>query len=75
MSGEYKKQLVDEAATLEFGKDLAHATFVNPDNETTGDAPGTPSIGGIIHLHGDLGAGKTKPLLVALCADMAMRAQ
>lgn len=44
-------RLADEAATLRFGRQLARATFA---------APGPPATaGGMIYLHGELGAGKT----------------
>lgn len=57
----YQKHLEDEAATLEFGQQLARATFVDSAYELddSGAELGAPSTGGIIHLTGDLGAGKT----------------
>ena len=57
----YEIQLKDEAATLRFGAALARATFVNPETKPA-EIPvgvGVPTLGGIVHLHGDLGAGKT----------------
>lgn len=57
----YQLQLEDEAATLKFGSALAKATFSDStvDVDDIGEGVGVPTIGGIIHLHGDLGAGKT----------------
>ncbi len=53
--------LADEAATLAFGANLARATFAdlaaNPDPEQP--SLGMKTLGGVIHMHGDLGAGKT----------------
>ncbi len=60
MGNQYSEQLPDEAATIEFGKRLARATFAQPDQDPPGnDSVGCPSLGGIVHLLGDLGAGKT----------------
>jgi len=53
--------LADEEATIAFGTKLAQATFA-----LAGDVPdltqpelGVNTSGGVIHMHGDLGAGKT----------------
>ena len=54
----YKERLADEDATLDFGRRLANATFAQSENQL-GNGSGVPSLGGVIHLHGDLGAGKT----------------
>ncbi|NKB35061.1 MAG: tRNA (adenosine(37)-N6)-threonylcarbamoyltransferase complex ATPase subunit type 1 TsaE [Pseudomonadales bacterium] len=52
--------LSDEEATISFGKDLARATFGNTVNaDKLGEGIGTETIGGVIHLNGELGAGKT----------------
>jgi tRNA threonylcarbamoyladenosine biosynthesis protein TsaE len=53
--------LADEAATLAFGISLARATFRNPADSPDIAQPGlgVKTSGGVIHMHGDLGAGKT----------------
>lgn len=61
MIQDFKKLLRTEAATLKFGRDLARATFdpAHQDETAPASGVGVPHGGGIIHLHGDLGAGKT----------------
>ncbi len=61
MASNYQMQLVDEEATLNFGQQLARATFVDSAYklDSSEAESGAPSNGGIIHLTGDLGAGKT----------------
>lgn len=51
--------LKNEAATLRFGRALARATFLDEEVVKPSPGVGVPGLGGIIHLHGDLGAGKT----------------
>ena len=52
--------LSDEAATLKFGAELAAATFQERiSGEVAFEGLGTPHLGGMIYLQGDLGAGKT----------------
>ena len=47
MAGDFSVELADEAATIEFGESLA------------GDLSRRLPEGGVVFLHGDLGAGKT----------------
>ena len=58
---EYQTLLDDEGATIEFGRRLAIATFCQPRNlqEVIAENQGVPTIGGRVHLLGELGAGKT----------------
>ena len=58
---EYQTLLDDERATIEFGRRLAIATFSHPWNlqEVVAENQGVPTIGGRVHLLGELGAGKT----------------
>ena len=58
---EYQTLLDDEGATIEFGRLLAIATFSQPWNlqEVIAENQGVPTIGGRVHLLGELGAGKT----------------
>lgn len=61
----HEQNLADEEATLRFGNALAKATFVNQQEDQQIEqsklvaGEGVSSVGGIVHLHGDLGAGKT----------------
>ena len=64
MLSKYHIDLIDEAATLEFGMQLAAATFLQQGRQkkqqfTAASGAGVPSLGGMIYLQGDLGAGKT----------------
>ncbi|MDA0687910.1 MAG: tRNA (adenosine(37)-N6)-threonylcarbamoyltransferase complex ATPase subunit type 1 TsaE [Proteobacteria bacterium] len=61
MSNTVELQLENEAAPLKFGQRLARAFFVDPDFKLDADSAelGAPIVGGVIHLTGDLGAGKT----------------
>lgn len=51
--------LADEAATESFGRMLARAASNLPASALTGPTIPTATLGGCIHLRGDLGAGKT----------------
>lgn len=55
------KTLRSAAATINFGKALARATFADAVQADLVPEPGAgvPTIGGIVYLQGDLGAGKT----------------
>lgn len=55
---DYQLYLENETATLTFGRQLAQATFAE-DHPPSDTGPGHPSVGGVIYLQGDLGAGKT----------------
>ena len=61
MMNSYQETLADEAATLAFGQRLARASFRDPGLKPEAGVAeqGVPSLGGVIHLQGDLGAGKT----------------
>lgn len=54
-------QIKDEAAMVQFGTQLAQATFVDANTALADLMPGqgVASVGGVIHLHGGLGTGKT----------------
>ena len=56
--GSLSRLLADEEATIEFGKALAMATRSEPAALASPDQ-GAKTEGGILHLQGDLGAGKT----------------
>ena len=52
--------LPDEESTVNFGQNLAKATYSETaSSESMSEGVGVESLGGVIHLNGDLGAGKT----------------
>ena len=61
MKSDYQQFLEDEAATITFGQELARATFVDATqlSKSIEKAIGTETLGGVLYLNGDLGAGKT----------------
>lgn len=60
MGHRYQEILADEEQTLAFGRNLARATFLKSAAAEIATAlTGYPTMGAVIHLHGDLGAGKT----------------
>lgn len=58
---EQKIFLENEEATIAFGQQLARATYSDEaaDTEEIVEGVGIESLGGVIHLNGELGAGKT----------------
>ncbi len=57
---EFQQYLADESATDRFGRRLAQATYREASQVIAeGAQQGCPTLGGVIHLRGDLGAGKT----------------
>ena len=52
--------LPDEESTVNFGRNLAKATYSETaSSESMSEGVGVESLGGVIHLNGALGAGKT----------------
>lgn len=55
----HQQFLADEEATIAFGRELARATYAGAANSEIEEGKGNPTIGAVIHLNGELGAGKT----------------